>query len=325
MSGTSTTSTPTIAPADLQGQRVLLTGATGLVGARVLRALLGARARVHAVVRGGSTLEGAERIVVPSYAPASLRDALAGFAADLVIHLGAYGVKPAERDALAMVEGNVGVTAALLEALAPSPPRRFLFAGSSAQYRADCAPALLDEGALQAPASVYGACKCAAEVVGQSLARQHAIPFVSLRLFGVYGPGEAPHRMVPHLARALAAGELPELTPGAQVRDWVYVDDAAEAILAAAIAPLTHAAYNVCSGTGVAVRDVARSVGSVLGKDDAALGLGRRAYRADEPMWIVGDPARFRAATGWQARTALDEGVRRTVAWALASTPAERR
>lgn len=309
------------AAAALQGQRVLLTGATGLVGQGVLRALAGSGAQVVALVRASTTPAalpaGVERIAVPSYAATVVRDALRGLRVDRVLHLGAYGVKPDERDALAMVDGNVGSTAALLEALAPAPPQRFVFAGSSSQYTPRAAPALLDEDSPQQPANLYGACKLAAEQVGRAQAAQHGISFVSARLFGVYGPGEAPHRMIPYLVRTLARGEVPELTAGAQVRDWIYVDDVVEALLLAATAPRVAATWNVCSGRGVAVRDVARAVGAVMGREDAQLGLGRRPYRADEAMWVVGSPARLQADTGFLARTSLEEGVRRTVASCL--------
>lgn len=326
MTSTSNSKAPA-APASLAGQRVLLTGATGLVGRAMLRALVGVGARITALLRKdarldaplAALLEHSERVTVSGWAPTEVREAMRGRAFDLVVHLGAYGVKPAEQDALAMVEGNVGVTAALLEALAAAPPRRFLFAGSSAQYRPLPAPARLDEEAVQQPLNLYGECKRAAEQVGALLARQLSIPFVALRLFGVYGPGEAPHRMLPYLARTLAAGRTPELTAGAQMRDWIYVDDVAEGLCAALAAPLSQSAYNLCSGVGVSVREVARLAGAALHQPESALGLGTRPYRADEPMWIVGDPTRLSAATGWRARTPLEEGVRRTVEWALAA------
>ncbi|MCC7112245.1 MAG: NAD(P)-dependent oxidoreductase [Deltaproteobacteria bacterium] len=313
----------------LRGQRVLVTGATGLVGQTLTRALVAAGAHVLALVREGSSglvLNAAppsssagtvERVVVPSYQPGQVRDALRGVRAELVFHLGAYGVKPTEQDPLALVEGNVGVTVAWLEALAAAPPRRFLFAGSSAQYAPRSSPTLLVEDSPQAPATLYGACKAAAEDVGRVLAARHGIPFVSMRLFGVYGPGESPHRMIPYLARALSCGAPPELTPGGQARDWVYVDDVAEALVLAAAAPRLARAWNVCSGHGTTVREVALAVGAALGKDEAALGLGRRDYRHDEPMWIVGSPALLQADTGFRARTPLVEGVRRTIAWAV--------
>ena len=307
----------------LRGANVLVTGATGLVGGALVRLLESEGADVTTVERESATRR-ATGIVVPSYSPTVVRDALDGIRADYVFHLGAYGVKPHENDPLAMVEGNKGVTAAVLDAVARSPPRLVVFAASCAQYAPIAAPGRLNEDAAMVPTSPYGAAKLAAEHSGRVLAKKHGMPFVSLRLFGVYGPGESPHRLIPYLARALARGQRPDLTGGEQVRDWIYVNDVARALVTAATAPtLDHDAYNVCSGSGIAVRDVVREVGRVMsagaGMNDDTLGLGRRPYRPDEAMWMVGDPTRFGAATGWSASTPIEAGVRRTVEWATAT------
>jgi nucleoside-diphosphate-sugar epimerase len=163
------------------------------------------------------------------------------------------------------------------------------------------------------PPSLYGAAKAAAALFGKALAARLGIAFVPLRLFGVYGPGEAPSRLVPHLIAHFRAGTTPALTPGGQARDFTYIDDVVEALMAAATAPgvVAGRAYNVCSGVPSLVREVAHLAARAVGKEGADLGLGRRAYRDDEPMWIVGDPSRFTEATGWTARVALEEGIRR--------------
>jgi nucleoside-diphosphate-sugar epimerase len=184
-------------------------------------------------------------------------------------------------------------------------------------------PRPIDETHPIAPTSLYGAAKAAAHLCGCALARELGIDFVTLRPFGVFGPGEAPHRFVPYLARALARGESPQLTPGGQARDWIYADDAAEAFASAATASLEpYTAYNVCTGRALRVRDVALMVAQELNVDESALGLGAKPYRPDEPLWVVGDPTRFTQATGWSARVDVREGVGRTVRWALSEAAA---
>lgn len=303
-----------------EGASALVTGATGLVGRALVRLLESEGARVTGLHRGTAAAGG---IRVRSYDPEVVRSAVRGLQVDYAFHLGAYGVKPHEAEPLELIRGNAGVTAAVLDALAEAPPRRFLFAGSSAQYRPVDPPKLLSEDCPQQPLSLYGVAKYSAEQTARLLARKHGIWFVSLRLFGVYGPGESPHRLIPHLARTIASGLAPELSAGEQARDWVFVEDVAEAFAAAAAADeLGHDAYNVCSGAGVKVRDVASLVGRAASGHrltDEQLGLGRKSYRADEAMWLVGDPSRFAAATGWRATTPLEKGVQRTVEWALAN------
>jgi nucleoside-diphosphate-sugar epimerase len=300
----------------LGGKRVLVTGATGFLGGALVHSLKSLGAEIHALARAAQ-LSGTKVLTVSSYSPEEVYATLAGTSIDVVFHLGAYGVKPDERDHELLLRGNVEVTAAIVQALAPSRPR-MIFAGSCAEYAPGVAPQRMDESHALAPLSVYGAAKAAAHLCGCAMARQLGIEFVTLRPFGIYGPGEARHRLIPYLARALAAGETPNLTPGEQARDWIYVDDAVEAFVRAALVELSpYSAYNVCSGVPVSVAEVARMVARTLGKEDSDLGLGRTSYRPDEPRWVVGDPKRFFDATGWTPKVELGEGIRRTVEWAV--------
>lgn len=301
----------------------LVTGATGFIGARLCERLAAEEARVFALVRADSPraarlsrIPGVEVVRTASFEPAELHAALRGVEADAVFHLAAYGVHPEQRDPEQMLQGNVELTARLLLAAERWPIRRFLHAGTCSEYAPPAAPELLTEAHPIAPRSLYGAAKAAAALYGTALARRLGVPFVALRLFGVYGPGEGEHRLVPYLARCLRRGEAPSLTGGEQVRDFTFVDDVCEAFLAAAAAPGVepYEAYNVCSGEPIMVRDLAARVAAILGLPHADLGLGRRPYRDDEPMWLAGDGARLRRACGWRPQISLDEGLRRAVA-----------
>jgi nucleoside-diphosphate-sugar epimerase len=96
------------------------------------------------------------------------------------------------------------------------------------------------------------------------------------RLFGVYGPGEAPQRLIPGLVSQLVRSEPAKLSDGLQVRDFVHVDDVCEALWALASTPLERlpALVNVGTGRGVSVAEVCRSVASVLDADPALLRFG---------------------------------------------------
>lgn len=296
----------------------LVTGGTGFIGAALVDRLVAAGTRVVCLVRDASPrrarLPAPVRAVAPEdWSAAGLRRALAGASFDAVFHLAASGVSPDARDPEALIAGNALLTCSLIAALAEAPPRRFVHVGSCSEYAPIEAPARLTEDHPLDPPSLYGAAKAAAFLCGRTLAARLGVPLVALRLFGVYGPGEAPARLVPHLLACLRAGEVPALTAGAQVRDFTFVDDVADALALAATAEglAPGRAYNVCSGAPVRVREVVEAVARLLGRGDADLGLGRRPYRDDEPMWIVGDPARFAAATGFAPRVPLAEGLRR--------------
>lgn len=303
----------------------LVTGATGFIGSALSRRLAQGGARTFCLVRAGSPrsarlsgVPGVALVEVASLSLAELARALRDVRAEVVFHLASYGVAPSERDPEQMIEVNVELLTRLLLVTSGWPLQRFVHIGSCSEYAPAEAPARIAESHPIRPISLYGAAKAAAHLYGNALALQLGVPFFTLRPFGVYGVGEAPHRLIPHLIDRLRRGEEPSLTAGEQARDLTYVDDLVEALITAARAPrlAAYEAYNVSSDEPLCIRAVAEAVARIAGKPGAALGLGRRPYRSDEAMWVVGDSQRFRQASGWRPRIGLDEGIGRMVAQA---------
>ena len=306
----------------------LVTGATGFVGSALVEHLLASGVETLCLIRSKSAehprpLSSAARAIdVSSFTVSELKSKLAGLKADVVFNLASYGVQQSDRDPAQLIEGNVGLLSNLLEVTARWPLRRFIHVGSCSEYgfpERDKIP--IAETQPLRPTSLYGAAKAACVLFGTALASHFQIPFVTLRLFGVFGPHEAPDRVVPYLIRKLRNNEAVDLTPGEQVRDFLYEQDVAEAFVAAAESSALKdgEVYNVCSGQPSRVRDMGEAVAHALGKPRQLLHWGERPYRADEPMWLVGDNRRFRAATSWQPRISVEEGIRRMIA---ASNPA---
>src|SRR5262249_14928761 len=133
-----------------------------------------------------------------------------------------------------------------------------------------------------------------------------------LRVFAPYGPLEDDKRIVPQLITAGLDGRRLSLSPGEQVRDYVFVEDVAAAFVAAALHPALpdpQAVYNVCSAVGHSLRDLAAAVERVLGRP-LDLGWGEAPYRPDEMMRLVGDGRRINADLGWRPKAALEDGLR---------------
>jgi len=292
----------------------LVTGATGLIGSALVPRLLEQQITVICLVRPGKRAHsGATTIEVPSFEVGSLRKSLAGISADVVFHLASYGVQAPDRDREQLIEGNIRLTAHLLETLDGLPIQKFLFAGSCSEYGPSEKPGtLMPETHPLQPTSVYGAAKAAAELYGNALASQLNIPFTTLRLFNVYGPGEGPHRLLPFIMNHLLRDQPAELTGGEQVRDFLHVAEVADALITAAQSETlrAHEAYNVCSGRPARVREFGEIAADVIAKPHALLEWGKRAYRSDEPMWVVGDNEKFSRATGWRPRVDLPTGIR---------------
>jgi dTDP-glucose 4,6-dehydratase len=153
-------------------------------------------------------------------------------------------------------------------------------------------------------------------VVLRQISDTSELEYVHARLFNTYGPFESESRIVPYLIRRLGAGLEAELTAGTQVRDFIFVEDVARALVVLGGCPLASraATFNVCTGRGTSVREIAALVADAMGASPALLRLGARPDRTDEPPSIVGSPDALRAAAGWTATVRPAEGVARMVA-----------
>lgn len=299
----------------------LVAGATGFVGSAVARRLLADGWRVVAPVRRTSGdrhrlsgLSGLDVVEVGGYTADELRAAFAK-KPEVVFNLASTGVA-GKADPDDLVAGNVTLMLNLLRAAGEVGVRRFVHTGSCFEYAAVPAGELMTESSPAVPWSVYGAAKLASVHLARTAAVMWKVPLVVLRLFGVYGPGEAPKRLVPYLIDRLRKGEASDLTPGTQVRDLLYIDDAADAFTS--VADHTGVGddgriFNVCTGVPVAVRQVGETMARLLGAPQELLRWGAIPPRTEEPPWIVGDGTAFRTATGWHPKHDLTAGLRAAI------------
>lgn len=295
----------------------LVTGATGFLGSALVALLASRGTNVYALTRSPEKVNDRGGFVRPlrlemPITSASLSMTLEGIQTETVFHLASYGVYPNEDLPASIFAANISFTNDLLEALAGRGVRRFIYTGSCAEYAPAVPDLLIEEDHAIGVDGLYGAAKAAAGIYGHALAARFSIPFVHLRLFGVYGPGEGPTRLVPFLInRLMTAAEVP-LTTGDQNRDFTYVDDMAEAlILASGIEG--GGAFNVCSGIPRTVRFVGETVAARLGAEPSLLRWGALPYRSYDYPWIVGSNSKFVEATGWRPSVSLEEGIDRSI------------
>jgi len=183
--------------------------------------------------------------------------------------------------------------------------------GSCAEYAIpDDAPCIEDVTPL-GPATVYGKAKAAMHLAIQAAAQAHGKSYAWGRLFFPYGPGEAVGRFIPSVIRGLLARDPVACTHGLQVRDFIFVSDAAAACVAL-LESDRSAAYNIGSGTGVSLRQVAEALGRTLGGADLVR-YGARQPPAFDPPRIIADVGRIGRDTGWAPRVGLEDGLARSV------------
>jgi nucleoside-diphosphate-sugar epimerase len=298
---------------------VLVTGASGFIGIHLVNRLLAEGSGVTVLARSSSKLpaEWHGRVSVVAcddFSESGLRRLLRE-PVDTVFHLAAYGVRPNQRDIGEMITVNVGVPAALVRMCADWRAR-MVMAGTFSEYRSPAYRDLLTEASPLEQGKLYGSSKAAGGLMASAIANSGGIGFRLLRLFKVYGPGEASHRLLPALVEGLAKRERVAISAGTQVLDFVYVDDVVEAMLRAD----THcrekggiATWNVATGRAHSVREFAERVAAAMNAEPSLLGFGAIDMRKDDEPWLVGSPDLLRSELGWYPGIGLDEGVHAAV------------
>lgn len=310
--------TPSVSAAldRLVGTRVLVLGAGGFVGRHVVAALRARGAQVHATAHAAGARPLPIEVADAAITTHSVDLALPGAAADLiarvaptaVINLVAYGVHAEQRDDTLAHRLNGKLPAEIAHALsdlaarrqlAPWAGARLVHAGSMAEYGR--AGGDLSESTAPQPASVYGRTKLAGTLALLEQAQALALPVVVARLFMLYGAGERLPRLLPSLVDAAKRRSAIELTEGVQRRDFVWVGDAALALLllAGADAGDSSSIVNVATGRLTSVRDFVQLAARELGMADAQLRFGALPMRDDDPFHDAVSVARLRERTGW--------------------------
>lgn len=299
--------------------RVLLTGGSGFIGSRLLTHLHAANIDVLSIGRGELrewASAGIDHRIVPRLDAAHIRETVRDTPIDAVIHLAAAGVNPGERDSDELHRINEHLPAELVALAQAWGARAFLMSGTNSEYARFDGDRISENAPLETT-KLYGATKAAGALLAISTAFRLGLPAVNLRLFNVFGPGEAPHRLLPALCESLLANSSVSLSEGLQVRDFVHVDDACRAILCAlsgvleGTLPSGH--YNVCSGEATSVRAFALSVARALRADAALLRFGALPLRPDDQPRVVGDPTIFASHTGWEPRASVIQGIADTI------------
>ncbi|MDB4876304.1 MAG: NAD-dependent epimerase/dehydratase [Gemmatimonadetes bacterium] len=297
--------------------RYLLTGGGGFVGQWLARTLVGRGDEV--TLAGIGSLDDGPRVLTPAER-ARVRWISADFrsqpdvtalieagAPDVVVHLAGVAFPPdADRDPAGAYDinalGVVRLLAAVARAGAGANPT-VVVVGSALQYGAHDAGELpLAEDAEQRPLTLYAASKAAQEVAALQAFRETGLRVVCTRSFNHTGPGHGDEYLLPSLvrrARQMKRDGSRELTLGGDtVRDYLHISDVVHAYLALAERGTPGEVYNVASGVGVSVRQLAADVLLHAGVT-ADISTDPSLVRATDIPVLVGSPAKLMRTTGW--------------------------
>jgi UDP-glucose 4-epimerase len=298
--------------------KLLVTGASGFVGAKVVELALAAGHEVAATTRPGNPsrrlapLAGRfDQLTVDLRDRSALFAAVTGFRPDAIIHVAWAGVANSARFESTQFSENIAAAASLIEAGAEWGCTAFIGTGSQAEYGAGSA---MLEDCLPQPTTMYGAAKVAALYLTRQLAHQSGMRHAWLRLSAAYGPDDNDGWMIPSLIQQMLRGERPKTTLGTQFWDWLHVDDVARGMIAVASTPDAQGIFNLGSGEPIQVRQAIETI-----RDAAAPGMelvfGEIPFRPDQVMHIQSDISRLKAATDWTPQVPFAQGIAETVAW----------
>jgi nucleoside-diphosphate-sugar epimerase len=286
---------------------ILVTGASGFVGRATLGALAERDAEVHVLSRRRPDTP-ADHVWhdVDLLDTRAVRDFVNRIRPRTILHLAWY-VEPGSFWTAPQNLDWIAASLQLARTAAEAGATRFVGVGTCYEY-AFPAEGNCDEGSTPIePTTLYGVSKDATRRVLEEFAAATGISFAWARLFYLYGPGEAPSRLVASVARALAAGEAARCASGRPVRDFMDVRDAGDAIAALALSGVTGA-VNVATGDGYSIADAVGRLAALAGRADL-LQLGALADRPGEPRRIVAEVRRLRNEVGFQPAHTLDEGL----------------
>jgi dTDP-glucose 4,6-dehydratase len=312
----------------LKPKRILVTGGAGFISSNVVRHLLETTpyevVSLDALTYAGN-MDNLEEVIHHerlSFVHGDIRDVelvrKVVAETDVIVNAAAesHVEKSIDEGASEFVTTNVEGTQILLDAMRATPVERFVLISSSEVYgTAESDP--MDEEHPLNPRSPYAATKAGADRLAYSYWVTYGLPIVILRPFNNYGPRQHPEKALPRfITCALTDQPLTVHGDGHASRDWLHVDDHAEAIEAAIAADLDRVAgqvINVATGVDIPVERIADLVLDALGKPASLkVHVPERAGQVDRH---IGSTEKAKQLLGWEARTSFAEGLERTVAW----------
>lgn len=313
---------------DFAGKKVLIAGAAGFLGTNLALALAKRGARLRLAVHKKPlkvTIPGADIVTADLRSADECDRAVAGM--DYVFLCAAHtsGAAVIRATPLVHITPNVLINTLMLEAAYQADVAKFCFLSSGAAY-----PPTGDRPVTEAemfdgnPNEVYfaaGWMKRYAEILCRTYAEKIAKPMATLviRPSNVYGPHDKYDFAVSHVTAALIRRVVERHKPlevwgtGQDIRDLIYVDDFVDGVLAAFASERPHLAVNICAGQGYSIRQMLQKMLEVDGWRDAEV-----RYDPSRPSTVpilLMDNGLARRELGFEARTSLDEGLRRTIEW----------
>lgn len=304
----------------LRRKRVLISGATGFVGANLVKKCLEAEADIHIITRTSSdkwrirdVLEDVNEYHADLLDQERLEIALSKIRPEIIFHTATYGGYFYQGDINNIIQTNIMGTANLLNACLKTGFNIFVNTGSSSEYGTKFKS--MNETDSLKPNSNYGIVKASATLFCQAKARSERLPIVTLRLFSPYGYYDEATRLIPSVILSCLKEKNPNILSSESVRDFIFIEDILDAYIKAAnISSVEGEIFNIGYGQQHSVGEVVNKIIELTGgRIEPEWGCAPK--RINESSIWQADISKAKNILKWKPKYILEEGLNKTIKW----------
>lgn len=245
---------------------------------------------------------------------AKLSDIFKKFSIRKIVHLAARaGVRPSLEQPLLYEDVNVRGTLHLLELAREHRIGQFVFGSSSSVYGANTKVPFSEEDRIDRTVSPYAATKYAGELLCYTYHHLYGIPTTCLRFFTAYGPRQRPEMAIHKFTRLIYEGKpIPIFGDGSTARDYTYIDDIIQGVMAATDRPMTFEVFNLGEASAVKLMALVCAIEKVSGRKAT---IQQLPMQPGDVEITYADVSKARRMLGYEPTTTIEQGLEKFVAW----------
>jgi UDP-glucose 4-epimerase len=306
---------------NLEGIRVLVTGAAGFIGSHLSRELVKRCAEVFLIDKPGISTTRIKDILdevrihyIDITDFSSLKNCIREINPQKIFHLAAHVDVTRDWNIVEkMINVNIKGTLNLLKSLDGVNYDCFVNTGTSEEYGDNPAP--FHENQIPNPVSPYSASKVATTMFCQMLYKTRDLPVVTVRPSLTYGPGQDSQMLIPALIKNVSKGKPFKMTKGEQTREFNYIDDTVQGFILAGITPqAVGEVINLGGGVEYKIKDVVEMILNLMGSP-VRVEIGALSYRPGETMHFYCSNEKAKKILDWRPTVPLKVGLKRTINW----------
>ena len=295
-------------------RKIILTGATGLIGSTIVSEALKKDYKITCLVRKTSSriknIQQNENVRVVDCPITSYTNLELEGKYNIFMHLAWDKTSVGGRDDVDCQLNNIQYTLDAVRLAHRCGCTVFIGAGSQAEYGIQKVPLTSDLPVN--PESGYGIAKYTAGKLSAILCKQLGIRFNWMRILSIYGLNDGKNTLISYVINELKAGRSPELTKCEQIWDYLHCDDAARAFLSVAEKGFDGKIYPLGSGQGRKLSEYVTDIRDAVAPD-IKLSFGKKPYYPHQPMHLVADVSESEKDTGWKPQIEFSDGIQEMI------------